>query len=337
MRILLLAPAAPDANNGAAVYNDRIISALQILGHQAELVPLLGRYPSAIPQVDDTLLVAGLPDAALVLDGIAFGLAGPWSAGLVHHPSPLHGEQDTDRAALLRTERETLGSLPLVIATSDAVASRLAADYGVGPDRIVVVAPGVDRLPRRADQRHGPCQVLSLGALVPWRKHDVLLRALARLPDLAWRLTLIGSHHRDPAHVAALRTLIAATRTTERVTLADAAADLPWDRTDVLALAHPVPGTLGAMQQALRRGIPLVLATAEAGLGEAEGCATCLPGDEEALSKVLRRVIYDRGLRLGMAEAAWQAGQRLPDWAEQARRFAAALECDRFKRGHPEA
>jgi hypothetical protein len=40
----------------------------------------------------------------------------------------------------------------------------------------------------------------------------------------------------------------------------------------------------------------------------------------------MRRAIFDTALRAEMAEAAWQAGQRLPRWADRAAHFAAELE-----------
>jgi type IV secretory pathway protease TraF len=49
------------------------------------------------------------------------------------------------------------------------------------------------------------------------------------------------------------------------------------------------------------------------------------PGDHVSLSKGLRRMIFDGELRAAMKDAAWQAGRALPDWPDQARKFAEAL------------
>ena len=48
-------------------------------------------------------------------------------------------------------------------------------------------------------------------------------------------------------------------------------------------------------------------------------------GDLVTFSKSIRRVIFDTELRTEMAQAAWEAGQTLPDWETQGREFAAAL------------
>jgi hypothetical protein len=51
----------------------------------------------------------------------------------------------------------------------------------------------------------------------------------------------------------------------------------------------------------------------------------CAAGDVEQLSKALRRLIFDRTLRRDMSEIAWQSGQLLPAWDEQAARLAEVL------------
>ncbi len=45
------------------------------------------------------------------------------------------------------------------------------------------------------------------------------------------------------------------------------------------------------------------------------------PGDHDGLSKAMRRLMFDAALRADMAEAAWLAGQALPDWPTQAAHF----------------
>ena len=42
--------------------------------------------------------------------------------------------------------------------------------------------------------------------------------------------------------------------------------------------------------------------------------------------KALRRMIFDHALRAEMAQAAWEVGQALPSWTQQAQQFAALLE-----------
>ena len=49
------------------------------------------------------------------------------------------------------------------------------------------------------------------------------------------------------------------------------------------------------------------------------------PGDERALTDAIARVIEDAGARRALADAAWEAGQKLPRWEDTARIFADAI------------
>ncbi len=83
-----------------------------------------------------------------------------------------------------------------------------------------------------------------------------------------------------------------------------------------------------AVAEALRRGLPVAVTSggaAAALVPEAAGVVAA-PGDVAQLANGIRRVVFDTALRERMARAAWVAGQALPDWPEQARLFAAALE-----------
>ena len=230
---------------------------------------------------------------------------------------------DTLRAMLPRLRR--------VVATSRPVAERLTGEFGL--PAVDVVEPGAPDLPRNAPGS-GTCRILSVGVLTPRKGYDVLLRALARLPDLDWTLTIAGSAGRDPdhaAHLAALIPELGLSSWVRLVTEADGAAlDALWREAHLFALASRWEGYPTSVMEALRRGIPVVVRVGDkpGGVGAlvpAGAGAVCALEDGPTLSKCLRRMVFDAGLRAEMAAGAWRAGQRLPGWAAQAALLEQAL------------
>ena len=82
-----------------------------------------------------------------------------------------------------------------------------------------------------------------------------------------------------------------------------------------------------AAAEALARGIPLAITAggAIADLAQPAYSVVSKPGEHAALSKGLRRMIFDGEQRARMKDAAWESGRTLPDWPAQAEKFAASL------------
>lgn len=315
---------------------------LRRLGVVVRLLPLPGGYPfpDAAALEAARAALGGLADgAAVLIDGLAGGvLAEVLSAeaarlrlvALVHHP--LADERGLDAAAagrLARSEAAALRHVRAVICTSEATARRLESGFGVARAAIAVAVPGTDRAARATGSGGAPV-VLSVGSLIPRKRHDVLVEALSRLRDRPWSARIVGAADLDPGCAAALARSITECGLGERIALVGAVTDTRAEMAaaDVFALASEYEGYGMAFAEALSQGLPVVACRAGAIadlVPEAAGCLVA-PGDPAAFAAGLAALLDDPARRRRAADAAWDAGRALPGWAETARRVAAVLD-----------
>lgn len=344
MSIHLLVPGPFDAISGGYIYDRRMVEGLRALGETVEVVELPGQHPApdAAAEAGARAVLAALPaDARIVIDGLglpaflplAQDLAERKAVALIHHPTALeHGVQEATRTVLKSKERALFAACARLVCTSPLTGRRLPEEFGADAARIGVVEPGTDPAQRAVGSGSEGCAILSVGTLVPRKGHDVLLRALARLTDLEWTLTIVGDARRDPTHARGLSALAEELGIAARVTFAGEVTgeelEALYHRADLFALATRWEGYGMVAAEAMARGLPLAI-TAGGAIAEvvAPGSAIVSPVDDVmSLSKGMRRPIFDTALRAEMAEASWQGGQRLPRWEDRAAAFRAELD-----------
>jgi glycosyltransferase involved in cell wall biosynthesis len=308
---------------------------LRALGHEVRVVELDGRLPDpdqASIYAARTTWAGLAADSVRLIDGMALqafgGLPLHQVTALVHHPASLEtGLPDEAGHRLRATDVAMFQELPRLVVTSDQTAQRLIRDFGAHGERIKVIIPGIDDLPRSAGSPGPSCNILSVGALIPRKGHNVLLRVLSRLFDLDWTLTIAGSADRDPVHAATLRALAEELQIVRRVRFVGDVSEALWTNADLFALTSYFEGYGVAIAEAMRRGLAVAVTNVGAvpTLVTPEAGVVCAPGDVEQLSKAMRRLIFDRPLLRYMADAAWRCGQSLPSWNEQASLLATVL------------
>ncbi|HEY0524038.1 MAG TPA: glycosyltransferase family 4 protein [Stellaceae bacterium] len=353
--LVFLVPGPLAQITGGYLFDRRVVEGMRAAGRRVDVHELPGRFTAGDPVAAAAVraVLAALPDGTavafegLALPGVAPALAGDDSGGgtaerlrlvaFLHHPLASEtGLPPGEAAALAAIERACLPRLAGVICPSRAAAAAVAA-YGVAPDRIAVVPPGLDRPaspPEPSPANGGPVRLLCVATLTPRKGHLVLLDALAQLADLDWRLVCIGGVDRDSATAEAVRARIAEDGTLRgRVTLAGewqpdrlgeayAAADL-----FVLPSFHEGFGM--AYAEAMAYGLPVVATDAGAIPQTVPRDTAGLlvpPGDPAALAAALRRAISDPALRLRLRSGALAAASRLPGWPETVRRWGEAFD-----------
>ncbi|MBC9178040.1 glycosyltransferase family 4 protein [Pseudoroseomonas ludipueritiae] len=343
MKLALLVPGPFSIVSGGYGYDRRLVEGFRAAGHEIEVVELGGRHPlpDAAAEASARAALASIPDdTRIIIDGLGLPSFAPLveelerrrAIGLIHHPTAIEpGVPEEDRARLKKLEKLLFPRMARLVATSQLTADRLPLEFPVTAERIGVVEPGTDPAPRSQGSGGAGCAILAVGVLTPRKGHDVLLRALARLTDLEWSLTIAGGP-RDPVHAKTLVALAEELNIANRVTFA---GEVPQEeleqlyaRTDLFALATYWEGYGMAAAEALARGLPVAITAggAIADVVPKTAGVIAAPGDVTSLSRAMRRPIFDTGLRAEMAEEAWKAGQALPRWPDRATAFLAEME-----------
>jgi glycosyltransferase involved in cell wall biosynthesis len=346
--LTVIVPGPLAARTGGYEYDRRIVAGLRARGWRIDVQELDSSFPrptvGALAQAARVL--AAIPDHGTALvDGLALG-AMPAEVereasrlrivALVH--LPLAAEIGLDRAtaaALAASERRALAAAALVVVTGRQTMEALAA-YGVPPERMAIVEPGTNPAPLARGSTRAPLELLCVATLNPGKGHEILIRALATIPDRNWHLTCAGSLERDPATVERVRASLRREGLEDRVSLAGElgadALEACYDRADVFLLAtlHETYGM--AVAEALAHGLPVVSTSTGAiprlvstGTGATDAGIVVPPGDQHALADALSHVLGDPRVRETLADAARRVRDRLPTWEEASGKMAAAL------------
>ena len=332
-------PGAPETPTGGFIYDRHMIAALRRMGRLAGVHVLPGAFPRPSPSARAAAdrIIAAIPGGAtVVVDGLALTPlaasfaenAGRFSViALVHHP--LGDETGLSPAECSRLRAEETRALALargVLVTSAHTAERLAA-FDIPPERIRVARPGTAQAHGgwRRIKNGGELRLLCVATLTPRKGQDVLLRALACVRHLDWRLTLAGPA-RDPAFARRLRLLARALGLADRITFAGQvpAARLAglYRAADLSVFPSHYEGFGMAAADAAAHGLPIV-ATDAGALAEALGTTSrrlAPPGDPPALARALLPLLT------GKTTSLPQSQRRPRLWAEAGREFVAALD-----------
>jgi glycosyltransferase involved in cell wall biosynthesis len=330
---------------GGYAYDRRITAELRALGWHMQVLDIGNGFPrptAAERAAAHRSLAALSNERPIVIDGLAFGVLAEEAqalaprhrlVALVHHPLALEsGLSEAQSAALRDSERAALACARHVITTSRSTARLLVADYAVPPQSLSIVRPGTDRLAAQPRAGGPVVELLAVGSVVPRKGYDILVAALAKIPDLAWRFVIAGDRERSCETARQLDAQIAGLALAGRITFVGAVAPQRlmqlYAAADLFVLPSRFEGYGMAYAEAIAHGVPVVGTQAGAVPDTVPAGAGVLvpPDDVDALAAVLRRLIESPSERERLADGARAAATTFPSWQESARLFAQALE-----------
>jgi glycosyltransferase involved in cell wall biosynthesis len=339
---------------GGYAYDRHVLAGLAAHGVAVSHVPLPGSYPTpthADIAASDAALATLPVDATLLIDGLAYG-AFPASllarikqrvVALVHHPLGLETGTPPARAAeLVQLETAALARADHVIVTSPLTKRLLVADFAVPDGKVTVAEPGTVPAMRATGSAGGRLHLLAVGSIVPRKGYTVLIQALEPLVrktvmDQSWRLTIAGSP-RDAGELQRIKRAansagIMGSLLDLAGAVTDEALNALYSSADIFVMPSLYEGYGMVLAEAMARGLPIVCTTGGAAAETAPDAAALKvpPGDYAALRKALARVITEPELRRSLADASWDAGQRLPRWHDTARIIANCIHATATK------
>ena len=214
-----------------------------------------------------------------------------------------------------------------IVTLSDSSRDEIVDLLGIGAQQVTVAPPGVDDRYTPGGPRAATPLVVAVGRLVPVKRFDVLLRALAETkkdhPEL--QAVIIGEGYERPA-LEALRDELGATEWVSLPGRVDDDELVAWYRRAwVVASSSQREGWGMTLTEAAACGTPAV-ATAIAGHADAvlDGESGLLVEKTDDLAAALGRVLGDEVLRSRLARGALSRA-RWFTWDATARRALEAL------------
>jgi glycosyltransferase involved in cell wall biosynthesis len=337
LRVAFVTVGDTDRLTGGYLYNRRLLDGLAENGVEVEQVVPCGATPAE--QAEASSGFGGAFDPArfdvLIADALARIVVAPhldgWRSArpvvaLVHELPGVADPTTADRERAF--EGPLLRSNRLVAVSGHG--KEVLLGKGVPAGRVAVVPPGFDGLePHPVGARGGGgTRVLCVAQWIPRKGVLDLVRAWSAEERLGAVLDLVGDTDADANYAA--KVLEAASDDPSiivRGTVSDAELAGLYASADLFALPSRYEGYGIVYAEALSFGLPVV-ACAVGPVPEVAGGETALlvpPGNADALSGALGRLLSDAGLRQKMSAAALRRAASLPRWRDTVRGFLNVL------------
>ena len=340
MKALFVVPGSIDTPTGGYRYDRMIIEEMRKLGADIELLSLQGSYPfpTAADKEAALLLLDEIKGQDMaVVDGLAGGAHPAFVKALsermpvislLHHPLCLENGLDPSQiTSLKKSEAQGLKHCSAVITTSPATSRTVADLFGFPSEKIHHVLPGVERGKIAEPQKGKTTNLLCIGSIIRRKGHLYLIKALAGLIELDWRLDCVGLNNLETDLDKELEALVSKLGLSDRITFHGAVEENKleafFEHAHCFVLPSLYEGYGMAYAEAIVRGLPVIGTTAGA-IPETvpSDCGLLVaPENVEELTAALKTMVEDDAARERMRLSALQSAQEFPDWQKSAKKF----------------
>ena len=333
LRIAWIVYGSLEQISGGYIYDRLVVEELRRLGDQVTVVSL--EPGAALPELSATEYDVVLGDELCFRELLPIFQrpAPPRRVLLIHHLTAWEHPTGAARTQILEQERAVIEAADACVATCYVTADRLEAEHLAR--RVRVAEPGADRLlrPETAGQEPSGARLrlLFVGNLQPRKRVLELCNAFGSLSTAGVELVLVGAEL-EPEYAGELRACVERHGVRERVRfLGPLAAEAVAEQlalADALVLPSALEGYGMVLSEALWASVPVIAArvgAAEQLVNRTGAGMLYEPDDDAALGASLTAFVADAQLRRRLREAAWQAAELLPRWADTALALRATL------------
>jgi glycosyltransferase involved in cell wall biosynthesis len=339
MNLHFLIPGDINTLTGGYVYDKIIINGLRNLGYGITVHQLGGDFP--FPSAENLehckRILDSIPNRELVfIDSLAFGpmhmLLKDYQGKnpilpIIHLPlsqNPNYNEES--KKLLAEQERRAFDYANSVVAVS-WFTKQLIVGYGVNPDNVWVITPGVFRVPRKTEYPGLPENILCVGSFLPGKGQLVLVHALADMQQYAWSLSMYGIPEFDTDYVQSIKKTIDEAGLAKRVLMHKQVSgdelNAAYLRTDLFILPSLFENFSMALNDALIHGIPVITTTAGGipfSVPKSMGLFIS-PGSQGELKQAIKELLTNSSLYKHLYRSASQYYKTANTWENSIHRF----------------